>query len=68
MGWGGLLDQIMSKLPILTPAQRRRLNIEKLEREIKEIQSKPWTPELGALVVNKQLALDKLHKECAATN
>jgi len=65
MGWGGFLDQLISKLPILTPAQRRRANIAKLKQEIKDIQARPWTPALGELVLIKQRQLDKLLQDAA---
>ena len=64
-GWGSLLDRVTSWLPILTPAQRRRANIAKLEQEIKETQSHPWTPALGILVERKSAQLERLRSEAA---
>lgn len=65
MGLINLLDRITGWLPILTPAQRRRANIAKLEKEIKEIEAKEWTPALGVIVINKRDQLSKLLKDAA---
>ena len=61
-GWGTFFGTLMEKLPILTPAQRRRANIAKLEKEIKDIEDLPWTPDRAVLVIRKHDQLDQLRK------
>lgn len=65
MGLWGLLDRVTSWLPILTPAQRRRANINKIKREIKELHAQPWTPDRSKRVTALHVKLDKLLDEAA---
>lgn len=64
-GWGSAISWVLEKLPILTPQQRRRANIAKLRKEIKDLEAQTWTPALGSIVNIKRALLDKLLDEAA---